>query len=137
MGVLFRNFVGQNRPTLNLSEVATGETWFGTDAVKMGLCDEIKAVDDVLMEYIDEGWEVYEVEYTPPDELGLASPLALPGGNNSKGRGRLSNGIRWLVRTLASEIRSELSNEGLLQDNNFAVEKRYMAKDDQSDRVKF
>jgi ClpP class serine protease len=39
--VLFRNFVGQNRPQLDMEKIATGETWFGTDAMeRVLLCDE-------------------------------------------------------------------------------------------------
>lgn len=36
--VLFRGFVAENRPSLDIDKVATGETWFGEDALKMGLC---------------------------------------------------------------------------------------------------
>lgn len=36
--VLFRDFVAKNRPQLNIDEVATGETWFGSDALERKLC---------------------------------------------------------------------------------------------------
>jgi ClpP class serine protease len=35
---LFRDFVAQNRPQLNIDKVATGETWFGTSALELNLC---------------------------------------------------------------------------------------------------
>lgn len=36
--VLFRDFVAKNRPQLDIEAVATGETWFGTDALERNLC---------------------------------------------------------------------------------------------------
>ena len=34
----------------DIDVVATGETWFGADALKRGLCDELKTTDDVLLD---------------------------------------------------------------------------------------
>ncbi len=51
--VQFSDFVGKNRPSLVMDEVATGETWFGNAAFEKGLCDEIKTVDNVLLNYVD------------------------------------------------------------------------------------
>jgi ClpP class serine protease len=48
--VLFKNFVASQRPQLDIDAVATGETWFGADALARGLCDELKTTDDVLLE---------------------------------------------------------------------------------------
>ena len=39
--LLFKDFVHQNRPSLDIDKVATGETWFGEEALKQGLCDAI------------------------------------------------------------------------------------------------
>lgn len=47
--ILFKTFVGENRPHLNLSEIATGEHWYGTQALKLGLIDRIQTSDDYLM----------------------------------------------------------------------------------------
>eukprot|EP00957_Ditylum_brightwellii_P179888 13703630-Ditylum_brightwellii.AAC.1 len=38
---LFKGFVKKNQPQLDIDSVATVETWFGTDALNKGLCDEI------------------------------------------------------------------------------------------------
>lgn len=46
--VLFKDFVGGHRPSLDISKVATGEHWFGTKAKELGLVDEIKTSDDYL-----------------------------------------------------------------------------------------
>ena len=35
---LFRDFVKENRPKLDIDKVATGETWFGTAALERKLC---------------------------------------------------------------------------------------------------
>jgi len=47
---LFKAYVAKNRPSLDIDKVATGETWFGDDAVELGLCDELKTKDDVFIE---------------------------------------------------------------------------------------
>ncbi|MFT4925654.1 MAG: serine protease SohB [Phenylobacterium sp.] len=50
---LFKTFVSENRPDLDIETVATGEHWFGTDAMKRGLVDELQTSDDYLMSKID------------------------------------------------------------------------------------
>ncbi len=45
---LFKGAVGQYRPNLDLEKVATGEHWYGTRAVELGLADEIKTSDELL-----------------------------------------------------------------------------------------
>jgi len=132
--------VKENRPQLNILEVATGETWFGTDALKKGLCDEIKTVDDVLLEYINDGWEVFEVKYSIPKGLGSKFGLGLGGKLGQRKAGpfakiaRLAqSGIGWLVQTVAADIRSEFV-EGT--DNPSSIEKRYIAKANQADYVR-
>jgi serine protease SohB len=142
--VLFRDFVGQNRPQLDMEKIATGETWFGSDAMELGLCDEIKTADAVLIDFVDADYDVYEVAYTPP--LPLSAQLSLPSpfgsvGSSSEGaggqeRGFVGKGISWLVKTAATEIRNELSGAGGGLDLNQSVEKRYMAQDDSSTRVR-
>ena len=46
--VLFKNFVNEHRPELDISKVATGEHWFGTQAKELGLVDELQTSDDYL-----------------------------------------------------------------------------------------
>ena len=45
---LFKEAVGQYRPDLDLEKVATGEHWYGTRALELGLADEIKTSDELL-----------------------------------------------------------------------------------------
>ncbi|KAL3910546.1 MAG: hypothetical protein SGILL_007652 [Bacillariaceae sp.] len=135
---LFKGWVGQNRPQLNIDEVATGETWFGSDAMERGLCDEIMTADDVILKYIDEGFNVYEVKYEPPMEVPsalstlFASEGAGPrtGGSDDSSLGRQA--IRWAVRSVAEEVNSVMSDST----NGPSVDKRYMAQDDTQDHVK-
>lgn len=47
--VLFKNFVGKYRPKLNIDQVATGEYWFGEDAIKLNLVDQIGTSDDYIL----------------------------------------------------------------------------------------
>ena len=46
--VLFKNFVNEHRPSLDITKVATGEHWFGTTALELGLVDSIQTSDDYL-----------------------------------------------------------------------------------------
>ncbi|WP_108651723.1 protease SohB [Dongshaea marina] len=46
---LFKDFVGEHRPELELSKVATGEYWFGRQALKLGLIDTIQTSDEYLL----------------------------------------------------------------------------------------
>lgn len=47
--VLFKNFVQKFRPQLDLHKVATGEYWYGEQALALGLVDEISTSDDYLL----------------------------------------------------------------------------------------
>ncbi|QDF67483.1 protease SohB [Shewanella sp. SNU WT4] len=46
---LFKTFVSNYRPQLDLSVVATGEHWYGQQALALGLVDKISTSDDVLL----------------------------------------------------------------------------------------
>ncbi|MCE7623543.1 protease SohB [Vibrio fluvialis] len=48
--VLFKDFIREHRPDLDLEKVATGEHWFGTQAKALGLVDEIKTSDDLIVD---------------------------------------------------------------------------------------
>jgi serine protease SohB len=59
---LFKDAVGKYRPGLDLEKVATGEHWYGTSALKLGLADEIRTSDEVLTELASER-DLYTVSY--------------------------------------------------------------------------
>jgi len=46
---LFKGFVSEYRPALDLARVATGEYWHGRRAVDLGLVDAIQTSDDLLL----------------------------------------------------------------------------------------
>lgn len=46
---LFKDFIREHRPALDLDKVATGEHWFGTQAKALGLVDEIQTSDDLIV----------------------------------------------------------------------------------------
>ncbi|MEL4282410.1 MULTISPECIES: protease SohB [Shewanella] len=60
--VLFKAFVSKYRPQLDLAKVATGEHWYGQQAVELGLIDAISTSDDVLMQLAGER-TVYKLRY--------------------------------------------------------------------------
>ncbi|MGJ8693387.1 MAG: protease SohB [Thalassotalea sp.] len=47
---LFKTFVSEHRPSLDIAKVATGEHWFGLKAHELGLVDTIQTSDDYLMQ---------------------------------------------------------------------------------------
>lgn len=51
---LFKQFVSQNRPHLDVEQVATGEHWFGQQALNLNLVDEIMTSDDLLLRAMKE-----------------------------------------------------------------------------------
>ena len=47
---LFKDFVKEMRPSLDIEAVATGEYWYGTKALSLGLVDRLVTSDDYLLE---------------------------------------------------------------------------------------
>lgn len=47
--VLFKGFIAKYRPKLDLDKVATGEHWYGQQAIALGLIDALSTSDDVIM----------------------------------------------------------------------------------------
>lgn len=46
---LFKGFIQEYRPQVDLAKVATGEYWYGARALALGLVDEVRTSDDYLM----------------------------------------------------------------------------------------
>lgn len=55
--VLFKEFVKELRPKLDLEEVATGDHWYGTEALELGLVDRLMTSD----EYLESHYDTYQV----------------------------------------------------------------------------
>ena len=59
---LFKDAVAKYRPSLDLDKVATGEHWYGTRALELGLADELRTSDELLGERAAER-DIYRVEF--------------------------------------------------------------------------
>ena len=51
---LFKQFVTQHRPQLDIDKIATGEHWFGQQALALNLVDEIATSDDLLVKAVED-----------------------------------------------------------------------------------
>ena len=73
--LLFKEFVAQHRPELDIEKVATGEHWFGQRALDRGLVDELITSDEYIANAC-EAPDVFEVKYvekkTLPERMGIA-----------------------------------------------------------------
>jgi serine protease SohB len=59
---LFKGAVAKYRPALDLEKVATGEHWYGTRALDLGLADELRTSDELLAE-LAKDHELYRLHY--------------------------------------------------------------------------
>lgn len=59
---LFKSFVHDNRPQVDIDKVATGEHWYGAQSIDLKLVDELKTSDDYLLEASKER-DLYSVHY--------------------------------------------------------------------------
>ncbi|EHJ4092397.1 protease SohB [Escherichia fergusonii] len=66
--LLFKDFVKRMRPSLDIDQVATGEHWYGQQALEKGLVDEINTSDDVILGLMN-GREVVNVRYMQRKKL--------------------------------------------------------------------
>jgi len=58
---LFRDFVVEHRPKLDMDKVATGEHWYGKQALELNLVDELKTSDEFLIDALD-SYDIYQIE---------------------------------------------------------------------------
>ena len=117
---------------LDIDAVATGETWFGKDALERGLCDEIKTADTCLTEFVDKGYNVYEIKYKEPQSTQLGQLLGATTEIREPSNGLVGKAVRWLMGTITSEIEQELSRS-----TRTPIGRQYMLLDDTSDRTRF
>ncbi len=66
--ILFKAFVAQRRSQVDVSQVATGEHWYATQAKALHLVDEIMTSDEYLMDQMPTV-DVYSVRYEPHKTL--------------------------------------------------------------------
>lgn len=80
--VLFKAFIAKYRPTLDLDKVATGEHWYGQQAIELGLVDELSTSDDVVMNLAKEKTVIkvrYQLKKKFADKIAHAASLSVGG----------------------------------------------------------
>jgi len=66
--MLFKDFIVQHRPDVDIVKVSTGESWPGTRALERKLVDELKTSDDYLLENSKHA-DIYEISYVSKKSL--------------------------------------------------------------------
>lgn len=78
--ILFKEFVSEHRPQVDMVKVATGEVWFGRRAIEVNLIDELQTSDEYLFAQAETA-DIYEVEFAHkkslPEKLGFAVQAAV------------------------------------------------------------
>ena len=59
---LFKEFVADARPNLDIARVATGEAWYGKRAIELGLVDELMTSDEYVVRACEDA-EVHQVSW--------------------------------------------------------------------------
>ncbi|MDX1561723.1 MAG: protease SohB [Gammaproteobacteria bacterium] len=59
---LFKQQIKEQRPALDLERIATGEHWYGRQALELGLIDEIGTSDTILLQAVESA-DLYRVSY--------------------------------------------------------------------------
>jgi len=67
--VLFKHFVEKYRPQLNVDKVATGEHWYGEDALELNLVDKLQTSDEYLLALLPQH-DVYVINTRKKATLG-------------------------------------------------------------------
>ena len=78
--VLFKDFISKYRPTLDIAKVATGEHWYGQQALDLGLVDGLSTSDDVVMKLAEEKTVIkvrYQLKKKIADKLAHSASLAV------------------------------------------------------------
>ncbi|GAA0347119.1 protease SohB [Bowmanella denitrificans] len=77
---LFKGFVQQHRSELELDKVATGEYWYGVQALELKLVDALQTSDDFLLK-ANQDKKIFQVKYSRKknlmEKLGKAASLAI------------------------------------------------------------
>ena len=66
---LFKHFVEKYRPQLNVEKVATGEHWYGRDALDLNLVDKLQTSDEYLLHLLTQH-DVYSIQTRKKPTLG-------------------------------------------------------------------
>lgn len=86
---LFKRFVAKNRPSLDVESVATGETWYGSEALTNHLVDEVMTSDAYLEQSYSHS-DVLHIAYREPKPLTERLGLSVLSAIELKATGWLS-----------------------------------------------
>ena len=101
----FKEALARHRPQLDLEAVATGETWYGSEAVALGLVDEVLTSDAYLLARAREADVLALSVAAPRPPLGgLGAVVGLAGARLGAALGR-TVGARLSPRRLLAESR--------------------------------
>jgi len=65
---IFKSWVKEHRPSVEIDDIATGETWLGSQAKERFMVDEISTSDECLLAACETA-DVFEVEYELPRSI--------------------------------------------------------------------
>jgi len=66
--LIFKNWVKEHRPSVEIDKIATGETWLGSQAKERYMVDEIRTSDECIVNACAKA-DVYEVEFESKKSL--------------------------------------------------------------------
>ncbi len=78
--VLFKAFIAKYRPGLDLAKVATGEHWYGQQALELGLIDGLSTSDDLVMSLAQEKTVIkvrYQIKKKIADKIAHGASLCV------------------------------------------------------------
>ena len=107
---LFKHFVEKYRPQLNVEKVATGEHWYGQDALDLNLVDQLKTSDEYLLGLLSQH-DVYIIQTRRKPTLG--EKLGLQAAQMA------DSFIPAVVNKLVSEALKLNSSSPMFRDNRF------------------
>jgi len=88
---LFKAYVSERRPSVDIESVANGDIWFGTKALEVALVDDLKTSDEYIVDACQDA-DVFSIEFK--DKKSLMDKLGVA----------VSSGIEQSVTKLMSEF---------------------------------
>ena len=59
---LFKQYVNERREGIDIDQIATGEVWYGSRALELGLVDDLKTSDEYIVSVMEKA-DVLDVRY--------------------------------------------------------------------------
>ncbi|CAE8656112.1 unnamed protein product, partial [Polarella glacialis] len=130
----FTSWVKMNRQDITVSEVATGEVWYGPNALERGLVDGLQTSGEYLLQCMTtRNCEVFALSSGPPKgglagALGAAAAQAFGAANGSAGLGA-TGAVELVKRTLGgagggamtASLLQALLQQGVASDGNLTA----------------